>query len=116
MNGNKNPIDDVVDWIQSESNRTIKEPTVRNAVHWFFAVMAARRNKIVMSGINKIPLNYFALALAGSGSGKGFIMGKLKSLVSTKSYESFIKAFVEGRGGPSTAVNWKYLSELWQLG
>ncbi len=68
-----NPIDDVVQWIMSESDRTLDENMVRNATHWFFSIITNRKNKFINISMNHIPMNYFGIVCAGSNSGKGYI-------------------------------------------
>jgi hypothetical protein len=65
----------LVETLANRANTTDKH-FIRTVVLFYLSIITSTmRNRIVLAGNRPVPLNIYALALAGSGAGKGIIMG-----------------------------------------
>ena len=74
-------VEELVETLANRANTTDKH-FIRTVVLFYLSIITSTmRNKIVLAGERPVPLNIYALALAGSGAGKGIITSELERLL-----------------------------------
>jgi len=84
-------IEETVKYVKAKADRHIDDFLIRNVAHWFWAILANRKNKYILYGIEKKIPNYFGIALASSNVGKSWILKQFIELLDTKHYEEVIR-------------------------
>jgi hypothetical protein len=95
-----NTIDLMTEYIIKKADRVLDDRFVRNAVHWIHAILLNRRRVRLILGDSAFYVNYYGINVAGSRSGKTWVMNKLKpmGIGSNGEYELMLKRhFKEGK-------------------
>jgi len=91
--------DEIVDYINARSDRTLDDHMVRTMVYWLLSVVVNKKKRTMTIGHNSMLLNYYGLVFAKSNSGKSYILNLLLKLFDDKKYETMLVALFESRTG-----------------
>jgi hypothetical protein len=110
-----NVIDEFVNTIVDESDRTINERMVRNQVHWAVSILLNRQNRRVYIGENSQIINYFGITFSGSNTGKSYSLKKVKKLLGMRNNrdmtleDQYVEYFNQLKKGTPTVENVRYI-------
>ena len=107
----------LVETLANRANTTDKH-FIRTVVLFYLSIITSTmRNRIVLAGNRPVPLNIYALALAGSGAGKGIITSELERLLApltttfTEKWKSKREDYIQDTAAKLSAKNGTDLQE-----
>ena len=82
--------DEIFNYINARSDRTLDEQMVRTMIYWLLAVVVNKKKRTIRIGHGSVLVNYYGLVFAKSNSGKSYILKLLLDMFDDKTYTAML--------------------------